>query len=140
MDFNPHDAYQFGLLPLVVWREARNQGYGGMLAVAWAIRNRVHKPGWWGSDWPSVILRKWQFSSFNWDDPQCQKFPTGYEAEWQDALKASVDAFTGAASDPTGGAESYYDKSLDSHPPKWATDGSMVKTADIGAFHFFRAS
>jgi len=43
-------------------------------------------------------------------------------------------------------ATHYYDRSLDPDPatnkpdrrPKWATDGSMIKTADIEAFHFYR--
>ena len=138
MSLTDREAYQFGLLPLVIWREARNQPLEAMIGVAWTIRNRVNKPGWWGSDWPSVILRKWQFSSFNWNDPNYQKFPIGNEPEWELCLRAAADVFTNSVSDLTEGATHYYDKSLDATPPNWAVDGSMVRTVSIGAFRFFR--
>jgi spore germination cell wall hydrolase CwlJ-like protein len=136
----PKDAYQFGLLPLVIWREAQNQGYIGMLAVGWVIRNRVLNPSWWGTDWVSVILKKFQFSSFNWNDPNYGKFPKGDEPSWQDALRAALDAFLGSMADPTNGATYYFDRSLDSSPPKWSTGGSTVHTKDIGAFHFYHGN
>lgn len=39
--------------------------------------------------------------------------------------------------DTAGGATSYYDKSLDSRPHKWATDGSNVHTVDFGNLRFW---
>ena len=52
LSLTAREAYQFGLLPLVIWREARNQSYEAMLAVAWVVKNRVASPKWWGSDYP----------------------------------------------------------------------------------------
>ena len=134
MDFDTRGAYQFGLLPLVVWREAQNQGYDGMLAVAWTIRNRVNHPSWWGNDYPSCILHHWQYSSFNWSDVNDVKFPKGNEPSWQVALQAAVDAFTGQATDPTDGATSYYDNSIPA--PSWSK--TMTFTKQIGNFLFFK--
>lgn len=138
MELDAKQAYQFGLLPLVIWREAQNQPLEAMIAVGWAIRNRTLNPRWWGFDYPSCILKKWQFSSFNWDDPNSQKFPKGTEPSWENALVAASDVFTGQNPDPTEGATSYFDKSLDDRPPQWATDGGFVHTVDVGAFHFYR--
>ena len=136
MNLTAQEAYEFGLLPLAIWREARNQGYQGMLAVAWSIKNRVIKPCWWGVSFPTVILKKWQYSSFNWNDPNDVQFPKGNEPDWQDALRAATDVFTNSVPDPTMGADSYFDKSLDSNPPDWSK--TAVHTCDIGAFHFYR--
>ena len=131
------EAYQFGLLPLCVWREARNQDHATKVAVAWTIRNRTSRPMWWGRDYPSVILKPWQYSSFNAADPNSQKFPRADDPSFEDCLIAAEAVFTGTTEDPTGGATHYYDRSLDSKPPTWAN--SMTRTADIGAFHFYKA-
>lgn len=138
MDLDAKQAYQFGLLPLAIWREAQNQRLDAMIAVGHVIRNRVASPKWWGSDYPSVILKHYQFSSFNWDDPNGSKFPNGTEPSWENALVAASDVFTGQNPDPSQGATYYFDKSLDDKPPKWSTDGSTVHTVDVGAFHFYR--
>jgi spore germination cell wall hydrolase CwlJ-like protein len=58
------------LLALCIWAEARNQGLEGMQAVGSVILNRASRPGWWGSDIKSVILKPKQFSCLNEDDPQ----------------------------------------------------------------------
>jgi hypothetical protein len=139
MEFSAQQAYDFGMLPLVAWREAQDQGYAGMFAVCCVARNRVNNPSIYGWDYPSVIMKKWQFSSFNWNDPNSQKEPhTDTDAAFGVALQAAVDCYTGA-DDTTGGATVYYDRSLDPDSrPDWATDGSHTATCDIGDFHFFK--
>ena len=49
---------------------------------------------------------------------------------------AVEDALQGLT-DPTQGSTSYFDKSLDSSPPGWATDGSQIHKVDLGDFHFY---
>jgi len=143
-EFTPQQAYEFGLLPLVAWREAQNQGYAGMLAVAWSIRNRVEHPSWAGDSYPSVILKHYQYSSFNWTDPNSQKEPKAGDSAWPNALRAAMDAYLELVPEPTGGAVNYFDTSLDpmngkpDRRPKWALDGSMVHTVDVGKLHFYR--
>jgi spore germination cell wall hydrolase CwlJ-like protein len=74
------------LITLCVYGEARNQGLDGMLAVASVILNRSKKPSWWGSDIKSVILKPWQFSCFNENDPN-RKTLENIAMDFQDSLK-----------------------------------------------------
>jgi len=130
-------AYPFTLLALCIWREARGESATTKLAVAWSIRNRVVRGGWWGNTWPTVILKPYQYSSFNANDPNATKLPGPADASWFDSLNAANDVFdTPIAPDPTGGATSYFDKSLDNNPPAWAAE--KIHTCDIGSLHFYK--
>ena len=138
LGLSARQGYQFGLLPLVIWLEARNQPYEAMVAVGWVVRNRVESPKWWGWDFPSVILKHYsgtyQFSSFDEDDPNSEKFPKGHEPAWAECLRAAAAVFTRSVQDPTGAATHYHDHTI--RPPGW-TKG-MTKTAEIGAFSFYK--
>lgn len=131
-------ALEFSVLTLVVGREARGDGIESMRGVAWSIRNRVMNPGWWGHSWIEVITKKWQYSSINGlqADPNLQIYPMPGRGAWNDVMRAAAEAYEGAGEDPTAGAVSYYDRSLDECPPVWAAQ--MLKTVDIGRLHFFR--
>ena len=130
------------LLALVLWREARGELYLTKQAVAWSIRNRVKHPSWWGHTWWSVILFPWQYSSFNHNDPNAVKWPVEDDPTWEDCLEIAsmIGAEPPKVGDMTGGAVSYFDISLDTHPPTWATDGSMTKTLDSGRLHFYKVN
>lgn len=134
----PQQCFEIALLALCIWREARGEPLDAKQAVAWAIRNRVTNPSWWGNSWQSVILKPWQFSSFNAGDPNAVKWPQETDSSWQASLGFANDVWHGTGVDPTGGATHYFDNSLDNHPPGWATDGSMQHCADIGALRFYR--
>jgi N-acetylmuramoyl-L-alanine amidase len=132
-----YDAYDdLHLLALCVWREARGEIYDAKFGVACSIRNRVNHPTWWGHNYHEVILEKWQYTSFDPSDPNSKKFPQDTDHSYVDCLKAAA-AVIGGAGDTTSGASSYFDRSLDTHPPKWATDGSNVHTVDVGHLHFY---
>lgn len=137
---NPQDMYALILLALCIWREARGELVTTKEAVAWSIRNRVDNPRWWGHSWSGIILMPWQYSSFNRSDPNATKWPTPNDPAWIESLTVAQQVFLADASlpDPTHGATSYFDNSLDTDPPKWATDGSMVKTVDFGRLHFYK--
>lgn len=64
--------------------------------------------------------------------------PLETDDSWLECLSVAQDVWQGIATDPTGGSTSYFDKSLDLHPPTWATDGSQVHVTDLGDFHFYR--
>src|SRR6185312_7029005 len=132
-------SYPFTLLALCVWREARGESATTKLGVAWSIRNRVVRGGWWGNTWATVILKPYQYSSFNSNDPNACKLPAPTDPFWFDSLNAANDVYDVPVSpDPTGGATSYFGKSMDANPPSWATDGSNVKTCEIGGLRFYK--
>jgi hypothetical protein len=82
----------------------------------------------------------YQFSSFNHNDPNAIKWPMEADPSWLEcvAVAGDVGGDTPSIHDPTSGATSYFDMSLDLNPPKWAEDGSQVKTCDLGRLHFYR--
>lgn len=139
---NSVQMYEFILLALCIWREARGESVQTKQAVAWSIRNRVQNPGWWGTGWAGIILQPYQYSSFNRNDPNAAKLPIPKDPSWEDSLEVAQMIYTSGADaqlpDPTGGATSYFDLSLDHNPPSWAIDGGMVKTCDVGRLHFYR--
>ena len=133
-------AYEFILLALCIWREARGELLETKQCVAWSIRNRVQRPGWWGHGWAGVILQPWQYSSFNHNDPNASKLPIPTDPSWQDCLTVAEQVYPQESPIPDNshGADSYYDMSLDTNPPSWASDGSKVKTVDMGRLHFYK--
>lgn len=134
------DMYSLILLAICIWRESRGELYTTKVAVAWSIRNRMTNPGWWGHSWAGVILMPWQYSSFNHNDPNATKWPLNSDPSWTDSLDVASKVFpeTPLVADPTHGATSYFDNSLDTDPPKWSFDGSNVKTVDYGRLHFYK--
>lgn len=140
-DGSPEQAqfYDLFLLALCTWRESRGEILQAKQAVAWVIKNRASNPSWWGGpSLVSVILKPFQFSSFNAHDPNAVKFPTPVDTTWQASLEIAQQVVNGTVPDPTSGSTSYFDKSLDSNPPSWATDGSMVLASTIGDLHFYK--
>ena len=133
------------IIALTVWREARGQGHDTKVGVAWSIRNRVEKPSWWGKTYHEVVLKKWQYSSYNLkvvdpkmaDDPNACKYPEPGDASWLDCVKAVYEVLVGNSPDPTGGSTHYFDKSLDGNPPAWAKTG--VFKGSIGDVRFYVA-
>jgi N-acetylmuramoyl-L-alanine amidase len=138
--YNARQAIDLAMLTLVLGREAGNQTEDAIRGVAWSIKNRVAHPGWWGKDWESVIEKKWAYSSIAGpqSDPNLEKYPNLNFAPWPTCLAIAEEVYSGTGTDPTGGAVNYFDRSLDKDPPAWSTDGSLVHSCDIDAFHFFK--
>lgn len=119
-----------------VWGEARGEPWIGQVAVAWVIRNRVARPGWWGRDYESVCLAPRQFSC--WDDTPAiidqtpRTMPNCYAAACAVLLDDEPD--------PTAGATHYHSIRRPSWaaqwPPGWAA--SLTETARIGGHVFYR--
>ena len=62
-EYSTQQAIEFGMLVLLVGREARGEQYDGMLGVAYSVRNRVENPKYWGHDWISVMTHPLAYSS-----------------------------------------------------------------------------
>jgi len=57
------------LLALVIYGEARGEPLGGKVGVASVVLNRLKTGGWFGKTIKDVILKPFQFSCFNDNDP-----------------------------------------------------------------------
>jgi N-acetylmuramoyl-L-alanine amidase len=118
------------LLKLCVWREARSQAYECQLGVAYSVLNRVAHPEWWGKDLQTVILKPWQYSSFDKGDPNETKWPLDDDASWLSCCKAVDAALQKSEPDPTNGATSYFSI------PAWAL--AMDFLAQVDRMRFYR--
>ena len=109
------------VLARTIWGEARGDGRLGMVAVAACILNRAKHPRWWGHDVLSVCLQPWQFSCWNADDPNLPKMQQvdGEDVQFAMACDIARAAIAGVLTDPTRGADSYYDIRM-AEPPNWA--------------------
>lgn len=133
------------LLAMAIFGESRGEIMPAKIGVGSVIRNRVFHGGFgWG--WPGVILKPYQFSSFNSNDPNSTKLmePTKHEAPevWEECYSAAELVFgPGKTVDTTGGAVYYYSAPLYAPPKKhdgtcaW---GNVLHTVDIGGLHFYR--
>ncbi len=126
------------LAAMCAWAEARGEGTAAMFGVLCVIRNRANHPKWWGNDIKSVILKKWQFSSFNDNDPNRAEmmYPLAHDSveSWERASRASGAVFSGAL-DITDGATHYHDTSI--APPDWAK--GLKPICRIGRLEFYKA-
>ena len=56
------------IMAKTIWGEARGEPYNGQVAVAWVIRNRAERGGWFGNTIREVCLKDQQFSCWNRND------------------------------------------------------------------------
>ena len=125
------------LMALCCYREARGEPQDGKLGVCHVIQNRANKPGWWGTDVKSVILKRFQFSSFNTEDPNVDIWPMDNNPAWTQCLSAASAVLMGDDPDLTHGAVYYHDSSI-SFPKAWGKEENYVKTLVVGKLSFYR--
>lgn len=133
------------LLSMCIWGESRGEGMAGKLGVGCVVRNRVGYQGKYGEGFSGVILKPFQFSSFNAKDLNRAKLlePLDHDSVdvWQACLTAAHVVYWGSQSDTTQRAVFYHDVSLAGPPEK--KDGScawgdVLKTLQIGKLVFYR--
>jgi spore germination cell wall hydrolase CwlJ-like protein len=129
------------VLARTLWGEARGEEPAGMVAVAWAIRNRVDDgkaKSWWGEGYIGVCQKPWQFSCWNSNDPNFP-FLSGAKpipkAEFAMCQLAAQQVINDVKPDPTGGATHYYSTTMPK-PPKWVTGAKQ--TLKLGHHVFFK--
>lgn len=135
--YTPSQAYEFALLFIAIYREARGEPDDGKVAVAWVIRNRALRLNekWYGTDWISVILKPKQFSAFNANDPNSDKFPQPNDPGFGPCMLVAKRVYEGLTPDPTFGSTYYHVASMPEYPA-WAKD--MQFTVHIGNHRFYR--
>ncbi len=144
-DYN--DDTEQMILARVLWGEARSVSYEARVAVACSIRNRVmsHKYKW-ADNYPGVILQSSQYSSF-WEKPgkdpnlQALRDPIAGNKtndvinKWKETYGIAEQVINKSLVDPTNGANSYFDDSLNGHEPNWAKQEYFK--IYIKPFHFY---
>lgn len=131
------------LLTALAYGEARGESLEGSAAVMMVVRNRVLHPRWWGRSWKEVMLKPWQFSCFNANDPNREMLiemmddPLGSaeDPEWREARFLVAGVFNGDIQDMTKGATHYHVTDM-ARPPMWAS--LLTPTAVIGRHSFYK--
>lgn len=116
------------ILARALFGEARNTFVPdeARVAIGWVIRNRVASKSWPNTYW-EVVTEPLQFSAFNLDDTNRvyveNPLHSGKEVDkvaWEHAYQISGKLIGDQISDPTYGANHYYDDSI--RVPPWAKD------------------
>jgi Cell Wall Hydrolase len=128
------------ILALCIWREARGEMALGQRGVGCVVRNRIEAKSYFGHDYSSVILKPWQFSSFNAPprtsitDPNSDLWPVDGTTDWMGCLAEANDVL-GGCDDVTNGALFYFSPPLTQAPKAW---GAVIPTASIGHLSFWK--
>jgi N-acetylmuramoyl-L-alanine amidase len=111
------------------WGEARGCGLSGMMAVINVIYNRAKHPIHWADQAAEVCLEPSQFSCWNAADPNKPLLSrvTSADPQFKQAVDLAARAAAGKLGDITGGADSYYARSLKT-PPYWAVNAARTYT------------
>jgi len=131
--------YEITLLALTIYREARGEPHEAQIAVAHTVKNRIAKPGWWGTDIISVLTKKWQYSSLtDPNDKQLTTWPKADDHVFEDCLSLAEMVVRGVYNSPLKGIDSYYDDSLQGDlRPKWAREHPERFVGKIGRLNFY---
>ena len=120
----------------LIYGEARGTSKEEQIAVAYVVRNRSLKPGWWGRNVREVILARKQFSCFNAGDPNFARLLTVPVTDAMFLRCAGIAglALAGAIPDTTDGADHYHSRDVS---PDWAR--AMRRTHETASFIFYRS-
>ncbi len=125
------------LLALCLYGEARNQGIHGLYAVGLVILNRLRLNQWFGNSLKEVILKPYQFSCFNENDPQYEKL-LNIAKDFSTSLKESLllrECFlTAQTLLKCYDATHYFAKHI--KPPYWVKD--MYRRGEVGDHIFYK--
>lgn len=137
---NFNDDTEQMILARAIWGEARGASKKARIAVAWSIKNRLDFKAEWDT-YHNIILDPAQYSAF-WEQP-----PDDYNLKalrnplkkandlqkWKETYKIAEQIIKEEISDPTDGANHYYDDSI--LTPNWATKNNLKIEIDNLNFH-----
>lgn len=124
-------------LARTLYGEARGEGYDGMIAVGWVVKNRKLDQRW-PATIEKVCRQKAQFSCWNAGDPNLVKLlSVGTDDQaFRQCLRAALEVIL-SANDPIKGANHYLTRHLAANaPPSWYDRAKVV--ADVGNHRFLR--
>jgi N-acetylmuramoyl-L-alanine amidase len=114
----------------------RGESWRGQVAIAWVIRNRAARGGWWGNSIASCCRKRGAFAGWSPTDPTralIRRLRSDTDALFRQCLAAAAAVLTGLEPDPTQGA-TYAHAIQDT--PAWAE--GQTPCATIGTRHFYR--
>ena len=122
------------LLAMVIYGEARGEPIEGQVAIGNVIKNRLENKERFGGNWKEVILKKWQFSCFNENDPNRVKMLDPELDIWEQCYVIADAIFFDHFRDNVSGANHYVNPKI--AQPKWIEGGKPVKV--IGNHSFYK--
>ncbi len=123
------------LLTMCIYGESRSESYEGKLAIGYVVMNRLKERKWFGKTLREVILKPYQFSCFNQNDPNYRKLFKPQVRYWKECFKAAWNAYSKLGQDPTEGANHYCRYNI---TPKWIH--KMDHKKKIGNHIFYSSS
>lgn len=120
---------------LTIWQEARGEPYEGKAAVAEVILTRMRRKYLSDGTVVGTVLKPWQFSCWNTDDPNRLHAAVLDDADGGVAMcrQAWRDALAGSSVVP--GAVQYYNPNGVPQTPSWADASKLVGV--VGAHRFY---
>jgi len=108
-----HQQKELTLLTMCIWGEARGCSSETQRAVGFVIRNRVEcRPPRFGATWREVLLKPYQFSTFNRDSGEFEQLfrPLENDSEqaWKSCYASALIAYEELYEDPSRKALFYY--------------------------------
>jgi len=123
------------LAAITIWQEARGQSHDLRVAVGEVIRERMKRRIFSDGTVSGTVLRPFQFSGFNTNDPN--RMPS-FRADDFDPIVADCLASWDESENTSlvGGATHYYSPAAVKIVPLWAS--TLTKVANIDGTLFFR--
>jgi N-acetylmuramoyl-L-alanine amidase len=119
---------------MTIWGEARGESYEGKVAVGEVIRNRVKRKYNGDGSIPGTVLRKFQFSCWNTEDPN--RILMSKLDDSTDLVKECINAWKDSEStNLTKGAVLYCNLKVVSFIPSWAMPNKQC--AVVGSHTFY---
>lgn len=134
------------LLARALYGEARSESREVKECIANTIINRTKRKVWWGKSnyqniedysLKAVILKKFQYSCFNSNDPNLSELKNPKGNSWIDCLSVAKDVLEGKVVDKTSGSTHYHNAALS---PFWAEGKTqkLILPSNIGGdFKFY---
>ena len=134
------------LLARTLYGEARSESREVKECIANTIVNRTKRQVWWGksnylniADYSlkAVILKKFQYSCFNSNDPNLNELKNPQGKSWQECLSVAKNVLEGKVADKTSGSTHYHNAASN---PFWAEckTPKLILQSNIGGdFKFY---
>ena len=127
------------ILARMIFGEARNCSKEERIAVGYTTINRLKQPRKFGRTLSQVILKPYQYSCFNRNDPNREKLmnPKRYDPQsFEECLEIARGIISGTYKDPTQRATHYFNPRI--VRPSWANQMTRIGRINNSKHEFYR--